>query len=210
MMDQALPAEFLPNKMGRILLMALEEVIGNAGVNAVLNQARLSDRIENYPPATPDRSVNYSEVSAIQLALEQIYGPRGGRGVALRSGRVCFRYGLREFSSQPVSNHAEIRLAPMDTKIKKGAQVLSDFFRSYAGLEIGIESSADQWLWKIKRCPICWERQTDSPACHLMVGIIQEGLYWISGGKFFDVEETSCIARNDPDCTFRIDKHILE
>jgi len=209
-MDQAAPAYHLPNKMGRILLMALEEIIGDIGVTAILNQAKLSSLIGNYPAASTNQQFSFTDSSAIQLALEQIYGSRGGRGVALRSGRVCFKYGLREFGFEPGSNHNEFRLAPIDTKINTGAQILANLFNQYMDQGVTIESTPDKLVWKIERCPVCWGRHTDSPACHLIVGILQEGLYWISGGKFYNVEEISCIARNDPACTIVIDKHVLE
>jgi predicted hydrocarbon binding protein len=38
------------------------------------------------------------------------------------------------------------------------------------------------------------------------VGLLQESLYWLSGGKIFNVEETECIARGDPACTILIEK----
>jgi predicted hydrocarbon binding protein len=44
----------------------------------------------------------------------------------------------------------------------------------------------------------------DDPACHLAVGLLQESLYWVSGGKIFNVQETHCIARGDPACTIAI------
>ena len=35
------------------------------------------------------------------------------------------------------------------------------------------------------------------PVCHLAVGLLQEALYWVSGGKVFNVEEKTCIAAGD-------------
>ena len=63
--------------------------------------------------------------------------------------------------------------------------------------------------WFIERCPVCWQRKTDHPSCNLAVGILQEALYWISGGKHFNVEETECIAQGAPACKIVIDKASL-
>ncbi|MGQ0600109.1 MAG: V4R domain-containing protein [Anaerolineales bacterium] len=57
---------------------------------------------------------------------------------------------------------------------------------------------------------MCWGRKTDSPCCHLAVGILQESLYWVSGGKHFDVIETTCTAMGDETCTFVIDKKAMD
>jgi hypothetical protein len=35
---------------------------------------------------------------------------------------------------------------------------------------------------------------------------LQEALYWVSGGKVFNVEETACIAHGGAACTVVIDK----
>ena len=43
------------------------------------------------------------------------------------------------------------------------------------------------------------------PVCHLAVGLLQEALYWVSGGKVFNVEEKTCIAAGDATCTIEID-----
>jgi predicted hydrocarbon binding protein len=51
---------------------------------------------------------------------------------------------------------------------------------------------------------------TDSPCCQLNVGLLQETLFWVSGGKYFMVEETSCIANGDQTCTIHLSRQPLE
>jgi ribosomal protein S27AE len=38
------------------------------------------------------------------------------------------------------------------------------------------------------------------------VGFLQEAFYWVSGGKYFLVEEKNCIACGDSTCTIVIDQ----
>jgi len=199
-----------PNKMGRIILLAMEEIMGRNGVNAVLNLAKLRRLINNYPPNNFDRQFSFEEVGAIQQALEEMYGPRGGRGLALRAGRACFKYGLKEFG--PVLGIADLafRLLPLNMKLKVGAEVFADTFNKYTDQRVRLSDDEDQVFWHNERCPICWGRKSDIPCCHLAVGIIQESLYWVSGGKNFSVQETACIARGDELCTIVIDKKPLD
>jgi predicted hydrocarbon binding protein len=70
---------------------------------------------------------------------------------------------------------------------------------------VRVEEKDNQIFWHIERCPLCWGRTTDEPVCHLAVGLLQESLYWLSGGKLFNVEETACIAKGDAACTIVID-----
>ncbi|MGE5775683.1 MAG: 4-vinyl reductase, partial [Chloroflexota bacterium] len=67
----------------------MEEVIGRNGINAVLNLASLSKFIANYPPDDINLEFPFSTVSSLTQILEQVYGPHGGRGLALRVGRAC-------------------------------------------------------------------------------------------------------------------------
>ena len=118
---------FYPQRMGRIILQGMEEIIGRNGVHAVLNLAALSEYIENYPPAVSDRTLPFKLVSDLHVALEQAYGPRGGRGLALRIGRATFAYGLREYGSQLGLTEMAFRLLPLPTKLRVGPNPLPSF-----------------------------------------------------------------------------------
>ncbi len=204
------PRYYYPNKIGRIVLLAMEEIMGRNGVNAVLNLAKLRHLINNYPPNNFDRQFGFEEVGSIQQSLDDMYGPRGGRGLALRAGRACFKYGLKEFG--PVLGIADLafRLLPLNMKLKVGAEVFADTFNKYTDQRVRLGEEEDRLIWHNERCPICWGRKSDSPCCHLAVGILQESLYWVSGGKNFSVQEIACIARGDETCTIVIDKKPLD
>ncbi|MGE5252278.1 MAG: V4R domain-containing protein [Bacteroidota bacterium] len=197
---------FYPQRMGRIILQAMEEVIGRPGVHAILDFASQAEFIENYPPAASDRTFPFKSVSGLHTALEQAYGPRGGRGVALRIGRASFTYGLREYGPQLGLMETAFRLLPLGTKLHVGAKSFADLFNHQTDQVVRLEETPAHILWHIERCPLCWDRKTAEPVCHLAVGLLQESLYWVSGGKIFEVEETQCIACGDPACTIRIDK----
>jgi len=201
---------YYPNKIGRIILLAMEEIMGRNGVNAVLNLAKMRHLINNYPPNNFDKQFSFNEVAAIQQALEDMYGPRGGRGLALRAGRACFKYGLKEFG--PVLGIADLafRLLPLNMKLKVGAEVFADTFNKYSDQRVRLGEEDDRILWHNELCPICWGRSTDTPCCHLAVGIIQEALYWVSGGKNFSVQQIACAACGDGICTIAIDKKPLD
>ena len=71
---------FYPNKFARIFIEAMEEVMGKNGLNAVLNLAGLQHYVDNYPPDNLEKGFDFSEFTALNVALEDMYGPRGGRG----------------------------------------------------------------------------------------------------------------------------------
>lgn len=194
-----------PNLMGRILLLATEEIIGRNSVRALLNRTGLVNWVEQYPPHDQQRLFPFSAVSKLQSGLEELYGPRGGKGIAMRAGRSCFSYGLREFGPALGLTELSFRLMPLPMKLKVGANAFADIFNKYTDQQVRVEVAHGQLLWHIDRCPLCWQRSAVEPSCHLAVGLLQEALYWVSGGKLFRVEETHCIACGDASCTITID-----
>jgi predicted hydrocarbon binding protein len=197
---------YYPNKMGRIILLAMEEILGRNGIHAILNHTNLYRWINNYPPNNLDLSFPFDDLSKIQIGLEEIYGPRGGQGLALRIGQASFKYGLREFGPMLGITDMAFRLLPLPQKLSSGAEIFAKTFNEFTDQQVRIEEDNEKIFWHIERCPVCWQRVAKKPSCNLAVGILQEALYWISGGKFFNVEEISCVALGDPSCTITIDK----
>jgi len=197
---------YYPNRMGRIILLAMEEIIGREGVNTVLKSASLPSLVDNYPPDNQERQFSFDMVSRIQSTLEQAYGQLGGHGVALSTGRACFKYGLREFGFCIGSTEAAFKLLPLSQKLQIGGMALADVFNRYSDQQVRIDNDPEHIYWYTERCPICWKRQANEPICYLAVGFLHESLYWVSGGKQFNVVETQCIARGDHTCTIMIDK----
>ena len=196
---------YYPQKMGKIILTGMEEVMGSHGVDAVLRLASLEQYIQNYPPDGKEREFPFEMVSLLQSTLEQTYGLRGGRGVALRVGRACFKYGLKEYGSMLGLTEMAFRLLSLPRKLSIGTKSFADLFNKHTDQKVWVEEKENKIFWHIERCPLCWGRTADEPVCHLAVGLLQESLYWISGGKLFDVAETTCIAQGDATCTIVID-----
>jgi predicted hydrocarbon binding protein len=197
---------FYPNRMGRVVLLAMEEILGHGGVNAILNLIDLPVYINNYPPYNQDLEFPFTHISHLQTGLESAYGPRAGHGLALRVGRACLKYGLREFGPELGLTDLAFRLLPLQSKLKTGSEAFAALFNKYTDQQVRLESDEKTIHWHIERCPLCWERQADGPCCHLAVGLLQEALFWVSGGKYFEVEENKCIACGDSACTIQIDR----
>ena len=198
---------YYSDRMGRIILQAMEEILGRNGANAILHLASLTDYlIEDSAPQAPTRKLSFESIGALQGALENFYGPHGGRGVALRIGRACFQHGLREFGPAQGLTDLAFRLLPVQPKFNTGAKLLADIFNQYSDQRVRLEYKDTFLLWHIERCPLCWGRQTEAPCCQMAVGLLQESLYWMSGGKFYRVEETGCHACGDAACTILIEK----
>lgn len=128
----------------------------------------------------------------------------------MRIGRVFFSNGLRTYRSELGLNHTSFRLQPPGLKILAVLDVLTDFFDQHTDQHVTLEETEQSFLWRIERCPWCWGRQEFEPACHLPIGMLQEALYWVSGGKYYNVVEENCIAQGDLACLIVIDRIPLD
>ncbi len=197
---------YYPNKIGRIYLQAMEEVMGKGGINAVLNLAKLPHFIDNYPPNNLGRELDFADFTAINQAIEEMYGPRGGRGLALRAGRASFAQGLSDFGALIGMSELAFKVIPLGTKLKVGLRAMAETFTTFSDQESVVSEEEDRFIYTIKACPVCNGRTTDRPVCFAAIGLLQESLRWVSGGKDFRVEEIVCHAKGDEFCRFAIYK----
>ncbi len=197
---------YYPNKIARIALLAIEDVMGKNGLNAVLNLAGLSHLVNNYPPDNLERQFDFADFSAIQGGLEEMYGPRGGRGLALRAGRATFDLGLRNFGALAGVGDLAFKVLPLHAKLRIGLPAMARIFSQTSDQHSTTQEKDDHFVYTIHRCPVCWGRHTDKPACFMATGLLQEGLKWVSGGHDFRVSQITARSTGDETCDFIIYK----
>ena len=113
--------------------------MGRNGVNALLKLASLPSLIENYPSDTAEPAFAFSTVSNLTEMLEQAYGPHGGRGLALRIGRACFNYGVRQYSTQLGLTQMAFRLLPLPSKLHAGTSAFAELFNNFTDQRVRVE-----------------------------------------------------------------------
>lgn len=197
------------SQLGRLIFMGMDEVMGRAGVNAVMNRAGLPSLSDAYLDYRGDAPISLHQLSSALAALQQLYGLRSGQGLALQTGRAAFNYGMRDFGEGLGLLRQDYRLLPPLAKVRVGLKRLATFLSEIGSGEIRIEETAGRFIWLMERCPLCWQSQQDGPACHLWVGFLQEYLVWASGGKLFNVFEKECVACGAPACRIVIDQQAL-
>ncbi len=186
-----------PNKFARIYLEAMEEIMGKNGLNAILNLGGLQDYIGNYPPDNLEKAFDFAYFTALQTSLEEMYGPRGGRGLALRAGRATFAEGLRGFGALAGVGDLAFKVLPLAAKLKIGLPAMANILTQFSDQISNVYEEGDKYIYTLERCPMCWERKADKPVCYAGQGLLQEGLRWVSGGHEFKVDMATCIAKGD-------------
>jgi hypothetical protein len=195
------------NNFGRIAILSYQEVLGKGGLNALLNLAELSNLIDNYPPANMDRGFDFADYTAILVALEELYGTRGGRGLAIRAGRATFKDIIDNYGAMSGVTDLAFKIMPLNMKIRFGLGQAAGTFSKVSDQQTSLREQPDSFIWTIHRCPSCWTRQgADKPLCFVTVGFLQAALQWVSNSHEFRVNESKCCAVGDTVCEFIINK----
>jgi predicted hydrocarbon binding protein len=198
---------FYANKIVLISLKALEEVMGKNGLNAILNLAHLPHLIDNFPPDNLEREFDFADFTAVNWALEEMYGPRGGRGLALRAGRAAFNDALRNFGALAGVGDLAFKVLPLHIKLRIGIPAMAKIFSQISDQYSTVQERENDFIYTIHRCPQCWSRSgLDKPVCFIGAGLLHQGLIWVSGGSEFRVNESKCFAMGDSVCEYTIQK----
>jgi hypothetical protein len=198
-----------PNKMWRLYLTALEEVMGTNGMNALLRMASCDFMIGRMPPDNLEKAFDFTYIAGLNDALETMYGPRGGRGLEQRIGRAMFSGGLRYFGALAGASDLAFKVLPLSMKLRIGVPAIARVFNVTTDQISNVIEYEDHFIYTLERCSMCWQRETDRPVCHIAVGIIQEALKWLSGGREFKVEMISCMGSGAEKGQIRINKEPL-
>lgn len=200
----------ISRRLTQIVLSGLQEYIGRAGLEKLAQHSGVAipEGTDQLTGATG--GLLFNEISVMQQALEEVYGPQAARGVAMRSGRAALCYFLSELGEEGGFHQLEFRVLPPRKRAQAGLERIATLVGREAGQPIQIQSLEKAWLWQIELCPECWERKNPTSMCYFSVGLLQEFLSWLSGGRIYLVEETACRAKGDPACVIRIDKKPLD
>ena len=206
-MQQIEPSGFYyPNMVARVYIEAMEEVMGKNGLNAVMNMAGLAKLIDNYPPANLKKEFEFADYSALNGALDELYGPRGGRGLQLRAGRAAWARGLQGLGALSGVGDLAFKVLPLFAKLKAGLPAMAKVFSQISDQKSTIEDRGDFYAYIMTPCPVCWGRTATSPICFAGKGLLEEGLHWLSSGLKFRVDEIECVAMGKATCTYAIYK----
>lgn len=204
--DRAQYQACFPNRISRILLLAIEDVLGANGNSAVLTTARLSHLIGAQLPADFEPGLAFGEVGRLFEAVEGIYGVRGGRRLLRQAGRESFKYWIEGFGGAIGVADIALRILPLSLRARIGVEVLAEIFNRYSAQRVTLGEGRDSYFFALEVCGFCSGRHSEEPCCSFPIGILEETLFWVSRGRHFIIEETTCIACGDPVCTLYIDK----
>jgi predicted hydrocarbon binding protein len=201
---------YYPNKIGRVYLDTLEQIIGAQAMPDFLRGCGLAHYIGAYPPHNLNRNFDFADFSMLVAGLEQAQAEGSVKaGTTTRAGRLCYAEGMKAFGSVTFRHFiVGFQVLPLNLKVKMGLLAMTTIFTTLSDQHTEVVEHDDHYDYVIHTCPMCWGRHAETPICDGAVGLLEEGLYWATE-VHFTVTETQCHARGDETCTLRIDKTSL-
>src|SRR6185503_7732617 len=191
------------NALVRQALTSAQEVMGENGLTAVLKTSDLERFVGNFPPDNLEPSIQASQYSKLNEAIEAFYG-RGGRGMLRRIGKASFQYAVREQAALLGLAGAALKLLPEKQRIKFILNSMANALKkSNPQVDARLDESGERLAYMESTCAICYGRHSEAPICYLYVGSISEAIQWATGREY-QVVETHCVAKGDPYCRFEI------
>jgi len=201
---------YYPNKMGRFFLAALQDTLVQDGYNDLLEWADLAHYAESMPVDNWTRAFDFETIAKLNQGLSELFGPRGARSLALRTGRGFFRSGLEEIGALAGVIDLARGSLPLQTKLKNGLTAVARMFSQTSDQTTWLVAQELQFFYHVDPCPVCWQRTAESPICFITVGFLQEALCMLSDGQDHRVQQTTCKAMGEDSCIFRIDREPIK
>ena len=211
-MSDGIPSnkKYYPNKMGRFFLAALQETLIQDGYTELLEWAGLAHYAESLPADNWTREFDFSYIARLNQGLSELFGPRGGRRLALSTGSSFFLCALGEIGTLAGVTDLARRSLPLQIKLKDGLTAVARTFSQTSDQTTWLVEQERQFFYHVDPCPVCWQRISERPICFITVGFLQEALGWLSDGQDFRVQQIACMAMGEENCVFRIDREPIK
>ena len=191
------------NALVRQALVAIEEVMGTNGLNAVLNTSGLGRFVGNFPPDDLEPGVQASEYAKLNQAIQDFYG-RGAKGFLNRIGKASFQYGIKEQPTLMGLTGAALKVMPQKQQITFVLNAVANALKkTNPAVQANVEEEGHTIAYVESSCAICENRSSSEPICHLYVGSLNEAVHWATG-KEYAITETHCRAKGDAYCRFEV------
>ncbi len=199
---------YVSNRIARLMLVSLQDMMGLNGLNAVLKLGRLPSYDQLLPPDDMVQAFDFADYGALCGAVLDTYGSRGARVLMVRAGTAFFNAGIGPF----MENYGKgmdlgNRLVPFSLKLPLFLKWIARTYNATSDLIVEVKDGGDHYLYINKRCPICWQRHVSAPDCHHTLGFLQAAIRFIAIDKNIPIRQISSIGAGDEACVFTVGKN---
>jgi hypothetical protein len=177
------------NEAYRLFFSGLNEIVGRKELARLLE----TDTNGAMPggPSEDESAVLYLRekgMSRLQARMEKQFGRKELQGLLLRSGRASCKFFVRQYGPEMQVTSTEYRLLPTKKRLLKGLKAAAGLCAELFHKEISVVEEGDYWIWQETQPDNETASDTNCPEFFFTIGLLQEYLAWLSGGKTFQVK----------------------
>lgn len=195
----------------RLVFSGLKEIFGSEELERLMDaQANgLNFKLISEEDTVWD-FVREKNLSQIRTALETEYGDQELRGLLLRAGRASCKYFVRQYGAEMQITSTEYRLLPTKKRLQKGLKAAAGLCGKLFRKEISLIDEGDRWTWQEKLSNSEHGMEECGNESFFTIGLLQEYLAWLSGGKTFQVKKAHNTGFFDGTFRLSINKQPME
>jgi hypothetical protein len=200
---------FQSNRKARVYLDAIGELIGRHGLTALLRLSKLHVWAEELPSYDDKLEVDFADIAILSEKLELMYGPRGGRALALRAGRAAFKDICQHYGDRVGLVADTLQVESPASRVRLVLEALAQATQLHSDSQVLLDEQSGDFSYTLMPCPECWCRSdVEDAVCHGTQGFLLEALLWAGLGDAYEVEQVACAVTDDSSdgCVFQIAK----
>jgi predicted hydrocarbon binding protein len=182
-----------------VTLLTVEDIIGENGLNSILNYSGLTKYRNNFPPNDEKLEVLGSDFAAIVKSIIDVFGEKGARPLLYKAGRRGFQLVMEKNPAMIGFMGLGLKLLSKRKRLEKvmeiGAESTNKVFGENQRFYVGQEG----FVLELFDCYWCKGLKSEGPICFGDVGLNAEVAKWATGEEH-DVKEVLCRAKGDDVC----------
>jgi predicted hydrocarbon binding protein len=195
-------ARTLPSNFLRRFVETIDNELGQENLSIVLEKAGLpTDGSDPANWGTLKGTAAAEAYARLQKAMRIYYG-RGARGILTRVGGNLWKC-LLDDAPLPVKAQSKVIFGlPVNARRKSALELLARLMSDQRG-DVTVHTLDLDLLLADKASPGTLGQTESERICFVTLGLLRECLFWATGHEH-DIEETSCRAKGEEACEFRI------
>ncbi len=177
------------NEAYRLFISGLNEIIGRKELSRLMETEANGEMPGG--PAEVENAVLYLRekgIHRLQDRMEKKFGKKELHGLLLRSGRASCKFFVRQYGPEMQVTSSEYRLLPTKKRLLKGLKAAAGLCAELFQKEICVVDDGDCWIWQETQRENEAASDPGCPEFFFIIGLLQEYLSWLSGGKSFQVK----------------------
>jgi predicted hydrocarbon binding protein len=191
--------EYIPNSMMYVTLLTVREIIGENGLNSILNYSALNKYRDNFPPNDDRLEVTGSDFRGIIAGIIDVFGEKGARPILYSAGRRGFQLVLEKNPRMIGFAGLGLKLLSKKKRLEKVFTLGAESANKNFGENQRFYVSDEGFVCELFECYWCEGLTSNGPVCFGEVGLDAEVAKWATGDEY-EVREVLCRARGDDVC----------